>query len=513
PDQQAVVKDIISKQTSVTNKNEGAKTNKPFDDWNKAQSEAAAAIGTITTKTIGAAGGIVKSLNGKITLNIPAGALAANTEIGIEETVNNAPSSCGNSFKLTPNGLIFSKPVLLSLKYSNNDIEGTFPEALSIATEMDGTWMASQKAEVNSATNTITLPIKHFSDWGVIAFLKLLMLPGNKELGRGQSVDFRITTYIDVADEKKANDAEKNKDKNTTKSNTPIISDDDLVPLVRPTVESITEERLGELLKQLNKFKGLKITAWKVNGVAAPVSNEMGSLHSSEYGVATYKAPQVVPLDNVRWVAISCEMKSLQSGAKFIFISHVLLTSNGWFKANIDGDPWFAHELIDQKNIVAIQGKNSGEIKSASAVYIEEPVEDKGLIISLTNGFPKSIVLRILDPHLGPNIIDCNTEGTTIFMGDWMGVLTSYRRQMNGNTCETIEEICNKLTVNITQLNLKNGGLVAGNFNGILFGGEKGCVNSLEHKVAGSFSLSVVKQTSAGEFLKKNNIKDPKNND
>ncbi|MFZ1799328.1 MAG: hypothetical protein WAU24_05635, partial [Chitinophagaceae bacterium] len=42
PDQQAVVKDIISKQTSVTNKNEGAKTNKPFDDWNKAQSEAAA---------------------------------------------------------------------------------------------------------------------------------------------------------------------------------------------------------------------------------------------------------------------------------------------------------------------------------------------------------------------------------------------------------------------------------------------------------------------------------------
>lgn len=559
-DQRAAVEAIIAKQKSGGNKKEAAKNTTALDDWNKAQKEAAAAIGTITTKTIGVEGGIVKSNNGKITLNIPAGALTANTTIGIEEMENTAPLSCGNSFKLTPDGLTFSKPVSLTLKYSDVDIDGTMTEALSIATQSDGIWVANQKAEVNIETNTISLPIKHFSDWGMIAFLKVLMIPGDKELGRGQSIDFRITTYKDVTDKKKSRDEEfkkgadevdkeadltakelkeyldgfndddlvpltkeapKTKERHKAEAaakqtaDLAATSEEDLVPLVPPKtpLEQAIDDRLLELLKRLNKFKGLKITAWKVNGVAAPVSNEMGSLRSSEYGVATYKAPQVVPLDNVRWVAISCEMKSMQSGAKFILISHVLLTSNGWFKANIDGEPWFAHELYDQKNIAAIQGKTAGEIKSASAVYIEEPVEDKGLIISLTNGFPKSIVLRILDPHLGANIIDCNSDGAALMMGDWGGVLTSYRRQMNGGTCETIEEICNKLTVNLTALNLKNGGLVEGNFGGSLFGGEKGCVNSLEHKVAGSFSLSVVKQTSAKEFLEKNNIKDPKNND
>ena len=581
PEERAMAKKMIGKVTGGTGNIEDAKSNSMADDWNKAQQDAAAAIGTLTTKSVGSAGGIVKSTNGKITLNIPAGALAANTTIGIKEIENTAPLSCGNSFKLTPDGQTFLKPVSLTIKYTHFDIESTTPEALRIATQSDGIWIAHQKTEVNIAANTIALPIKHFSDWGVVAFFKILMIPVDKELGRGQSVNFNVTTYKEVADKKAKweedflkklddlvdeldkDETTRNKDEELTKQEwkeyqeeafggdpdlVPLIrespkttqrhvdqigenkiiellkkarevkqknaqiADVDLVPLLTPKqlADKATDERLLELLKQLNKFKGLKITGWKMNGAPANISNEMGSLTIKEYGAATYKAPQVVPLLEIRSVAISCEMKSQQSGAKFILVSHVLLSNNGWCKATVDGAPWFAHQLFYQKYIANIKSKNRAEIKSADAIYIDEPAEFKGLMISIANGFSKSMVLRIKDPHFGANNIDCTRVGTALFMEEWAGLLTSFRREMRGNTCEEVE-ICNKLTVNLTALNLKNGGLVEGNFSGSLFGGENGCVNSLEHKVAGSFSLSVSLPSAAKDFLKKNNIKVPAN--
>ena len=251
-----------------------------------------------------------------------------------------------------------------------------------------------------------------------------------------------------------------------------------------------------------------------MNGAAANINNEMGSLTIKEYGAATYKAPQVIPLLEMRTVAISCEMKSLQSGAKFILVSHVLLTNNGWFKATIDGSPWFAHQLLDQKYVAGINGKNPGEIKSADANYVDEPVEGKELILSLIlNGFQKSILLVLKNPYLGANIIGCTKDVAVISMDDFVADLVLIRRQQSQGTCDIIEEVCKSLTKNVTALNLKTGGLVEGNFSGIFFGGEKGCVNSLAHKVVGSFSLSVIMASAAADFLKKNNVKVPENKD
>ncbi len=576
PEQKAMMKNmgldnVDAKVTKAKSTNPNEK-NPEADSWEKAEQERISSIGTVTTKTIGAAGGVIKSANGKVTLNIPGGALTNDTEIGIEEAANTAPLACGNSFKLTPDGQTFSKPVLLTLKYSDYDIDGTVPEALTITTESNGVWMTNTKTEVDAVAKTITLPISHFSVWGSAAFLKILMLPeGDRKLGRGQTINFRITTYKEVADKKAKweedflkkldelvdemdkDEAARKRDEELTKQEwneyvnkvsgddpdlVPLVKespktiqrhideigeqkviellkkareiknqDDDLVPLVIPTVEKVTEERLGELLKQLNKFKGFRLTAWRLNGSTAPISNNFGKLNIPDYGAANYTAPLVVPLNEIRVVGISCEFINLVSKAKFIFVTHVTLTNNGWFSATIDGNPWSAHQLLDQQpatqgitklmgnkpvtQLTQAQEKAVGEFKSADANYIPEG-EGKGLWLTLTNGYPKTLILQITTPHLGANTVDCTVPGVTIFTPEWGAGLTFVTRTPNGSSCDD-KEFCKSFTINLTALNLKTGGLVSGNFSGHLYGPvTKACVSDHQYNVSGKFSLSVI---------------------
>jgi hypothetical protein len=556
-EQQAMIKNGMVKPNTTP----AEPSNAALDEWDKATADAAAAIGTVTTKTIGPAGGIVKSVNGKITLNFPAGALATDTQIGIEETANTAPLACGNSFKLTPDGQVFTKPVMLTIKFTNVDIEGTAPEALYMASEVNGVWMASANTTIDAKAKTVTLPIKHFSDWGVGAFLKMVMLPqGDKKLGRGQSINFTVTTYKEIADKKakweedflkKLNelvdemdkeDAARARDEELTKKEwkeyvdeasggdpelEPLIreapkttqrhideigeqkviellkkartiknQDDDLVPLVPPSVEKVTEERLLELLKKLNKFKGFKLTAWKMNGDASPVSNEMGKLKSGEYASAYYTAPLTVPLTSDRSVAISCEFVNLKSKVKFIFVTHVILTNDGWFSAIINGKTLYGHQPFDMKYLPQTQGNAGGQVTIANANYTYQG-EAKGLSLLLTNASPKSFILHIPSPHLGQNVLDCKSGAGAVFATNGsVADLTEVKRVKRNSSCDETE-ICHSLTVNLTALNFKTGGLVSGDFQGILYadfidGGVDDCVSKVPQRVSGKFSLSVV---------------------
>lgn len=579
------VNDMVKKAKST---NPDAKS--MDDSWEKAEQDRIKSIGTKTTKTIGASGGIIKSANGKITLSFPAGALTTNTEIGIEELESTAPLACGNAFKLTPDGQTFNKPVALTIKYSAFDIDGTVPEALAVSTEADGVWLADTRTKLDTATKTITLPIKHFSIWGTAAFLKMVMLPqGDKNLGRGQSIRFRVTTYIDEADRKvkvdkefaekfEALDREFDENEDARKKEealakeewnefieslggessdvVPLVKEapktrqrhikefgeqhiikmlkevreknnqeEDLVPLVPLTEKYLQEKRLGELLQRLNKFKGFKLTAWKMNGDVANITNEMGTLNIAEYGTALYTAPMVVPLDKIRSVAISCEFTHLASHAKFMFVSHVRLTNNGWFNANVDGKPWSARQLMDQEFINSLQGKTKlvtspnqtqltptqnqmiGKIKSADANYFPEG-EEKGLWLTLTDGYPKTLIIHIADPHVGENNIDCNMEGTVIYGDTWAAKLLNIQRTPNGTDCITTEH-CEHMTIHLTSLNLKTGGLVSGYFSGSLYGGEikqgssNDCISDTRYIISGKFSLSVVMAPTVKEVKEK----------
>src|SRR4051812_2234058 len=53
--------------------------------------EKGTSLGAKLTKTLGAAGGTIVSADGRLTITFPAGALATDTEIGIEPITNKAP--------------------------------------------------------------------------------------------------------------------------------------------------------------------------------------------------------------------------------------------------------------------------------------------------------------------------------------------------------------------------------------------------------------------------------------
>jgi hypothetical protein len=155
-----------------------------------------ASIGTTFTQKIGPDGGVVTSKNGKIKLTIPKGALTKLTEIRIVETKNESPNGCGNSFNLLPDGLVFNKPVKLTLKYTHHEINGASPDALMILTETKyGDYEVDLKTSVDIYNKTVSSEIAHFSKWGFAAINKLIIMPEINGVFKGQRVKFYVSGW------------------------------------------------------------------------------------------------------------------------------------------------------------------------------------------------------------------------------------------------------------------------------------------------------------------------------
>ncbi len=132
-------------------------------------------VGTSIKKTIGAAGGTIAATGGRITVDIPAGALAANTEITLQEVTNSLPGSPGKSFRLEPEGIKFTKPITLTIPYTDAMLADTIhPDALFLAyQDKAGGWRFMAKSRVDKANKTVKVETDHFSDWTLYALFWL----------------------------------------------------------------------------------------------------------------------------------------------------------------------------------------------------------------------------------------------------------------------------------------------------------------------------------------------------
>jgi len=135
-----------------------------------------APTGTVVQKTIGAAGGSITSADGKLTFTVPAGALDANEIISVQSIENKAPLGMKNrAYRFLPHGLQFKKPAILTLAYDENDIAGSAPEQVNLATQTDkGNWKKSGTMLVNLNNRTMTTDILHFSDYAFYESFRLL---------------------------------------------------------------------------------------------------------------------------------------------------------------------------------------------------------------------------------------------------------------------------------------------------------------------------------------------------
>ncbi len=120
--------------------------------------------GPVVTALIGAAGGSLTSGDGVLTLTVPAGALSASTEIGIQPITSTSPGSFGGGFRLTPDGQTFAQPATLSFTYADSEIQGTVPALLGIARQQsDSSWLLQEPVTLDATTKTLTISTSQFT--------------------------------------------------------------------------------------------------------------------------------------------------------------------------------------------------------------------------------------------------------------------------------------------------------------------------------------------------------------
>lgn len=130
--------------------------------------------GPNVTKDIGSAGGTLASPDGRLTLTVPQNALTKTLPFSIQPITNKAGNGLGLAYRLEPNGKTFTTPLEISVRYDEKDLEGTVPEALSIAyQDKEGAWHAQKSARLDQAATTLTISTTHFTDFAILAGIQI----------------------------------------------------------------------------------------------------------------------------------------------------------------------------------------------------------------------------------------------------------------------------------------------------------------------------------------------------
>ena len=150
-------------------------------------------------QVIGPAGGTLTSADGKLTVNVPAGAVTANATFGIQPITNTLMNdTTKRAFRLTPEGTVFAKPVEVIYHYAA-DAEGIRPELLMAGYQTEqGAWKAVP-ARVNTTTQQFSFQTTHFSDW---MFNSAVELKASKQHVRvGEEVQLEVTGLVMLDDD------------------------------------------------------------------------------------------------------------------------------------------------------------------------------------------------------------------------------------------------------------------------------------------------------------------------
>ena len=150
------------------------------------------ATGGAVSATIGAGGGSLSSLDGKLTITVPSGALAANTTIGVQPITNFAHGKIGAAYRLTPDAQTFLKPATLTFAYSDDELVGTSVDMLGAAFQtVTGFWRWIGDATVNASAKTFSVNTSHFSDWSKV--MGIQMRPASKAVRVKGTVSLLVT--------------------------------------------------------------------------------------------------------------------------------------------------------------------------------------------------------------------------------------------------------------------------------------------------------------------------------
>src|SRR5204863_450174 len=123
---------------------------------------------SVTSMVVGAAGGTLTTPDG-VVLDIPAGALAADTPITITHVGDPAGGTFSAVYELGPDGTVLDGEATLTLPYQADLLQGQPENDLALAFAIDeGTWQGVGWAAIDTGTHTVSGYVTHFSRWAIV---------------------------------------------------------------------------------------------------------------------------------------------------------------------------------------------------------------------------------------------------------------------------------------------------------------------------------------------------------
>ena len=122
--------------------------------------------------TVDAAGATITSSDGTIQVVIPQGALTQAATITLQPVENTAPNGIGTSYRLTPEDVVFAKPVAITFTYHPDSI--SFEDGLGVAYQEDnGIWYWPGNVSHDKINRKVTVETTHFSSWTIFESMRL----------------------------------------------------------------------------------------------------------------------------------------------------------------------------------------------------------------------------------------------------------------------------------------------------------------------------------------------------
>lgn len=147
------------------------------------------ATGSAVAHKLGNAGGRLVSPDGRIGIDVPAGALAANTALRLQPIANTAPDGIADGVLLQVEGAL-TKPLGLTITYA--EAQASDADGLGVALQRaDGSWLAMPVTALDKATRTLTVALDGRLHSGQAAPTAASSLSGSVSV----TLDFRVVLY------------------------------------------------------------------------------------------------------------------------------------------------------------------------------------------------------------------------------------------------------------------------------------------------------------------------------
>ena len=133
--------------------------------------------------------------DGRITLEVPAGALAGDKDISIWPMTNFCPGGAGKVYGFEGNNINFLKPVKITFNYHDSDVVGSTPEALTLAYQTTmKTWKTGSGVAVDAVNKKVSVSTTQLGDWSLVRGIELVT--ARSTVATGTSVELKVLRHV-----------------------------------------------------------------------------------------------------------------------------------------------------------------------------------------------------------------------------------------------------------------------------------------------------------------------------